>query len=471
MYSTFFGVEMGKRALITQQLALHTTSHNIANANTPGYSRQISSMVSGQPFNVPETNRLELPGQLGTGVKLDFIGRARDMMLERQIQQETSTMQAMDTRVDYLDSVEFIINEPSESSIGEAMNRFWAGWQELSFYPEDVSVRNSLLTSAQQVVQLMQTKDTDLQNLQNQADSTFRTNVARINEIGAQLRDLNVKINQSFGVETEPNDLLDKRDALLRELSGLVDYQGTELNNGLYSITINGHTMVQDEQFVPINVINDPLNNNYATAVWSDDGSTVAFSDGELQGLVDMRDNNVPAYRAALNDLALGLMNAINPVHQAGFALNAAAPSGQDFFTGTGIADIAVNALLIATPTDLAAATNPNAPGDGSNALAIAQLKDANTMSGGTQTIGEFYQNLLAQIGLDGEDAKRSQGTQEELVDSFNKLQESESGVNLDEEMTDLIRYQDAYNAAARVVTTMDDMIDTIINRMGRVGL
>lgn len=470
MYSTFFGIELGKSALIAQQMALHTVGHNIANSNTKGYSRQQTSLVTGYPFNVPEANRLQLPGQMGTGVKVDFISRARDMMLERQIQQEMSRQSSTSTKVDYLNQVEYIVNEPSDSSIGAALDRFWAGWQELSVYPDDVAVRNTVIARSEQLIHLLQTKDADMHNLQMQADTTFRTKIDKINELGQQLRDINVKINQSFGVETLPNDLLDSRDKLLRELSEIVNYQGVEMGNGLYAITINGRTLVQDEEFVPINVVNDPLNNNFAQAVWSDNGSPVVFTEGDLQGLTEIRDAHIPVYRAAMDTLAVEIMNNINTLHSTGFALNAGAPSGLDFFTGTGLADMAVNSTITADPTQIAAATNPSAPGDGSNALAMAQLQHALSMSGGSQTFGGFYQDYVAQVGLDSEEAQRDLTTQDQLVTSFNNLQESQAGVNLDEEMTDMMRYQDGYQAAIRVVTSMDEMIDTIINRMGLVG-
>ncbi len=470
MYSTFFGIELGKTALLAQQMALHTTAHNIANVNTPGYSRQLTSLVTNAPFNLPEANRVQMPGQMGTGVKVDFISRARDMMLERQIQQETSKQSVMDSKVSYLNQVESIINEPADSSIGDALDAFWASWQELSVYPDDVSVRNSLISKTQQLLHLMKNKDSNLQELQNQADTTYRSDVDQINALAGQIRDINIKINQSEGVDTEPNDLLDKRDALLRDLSKLVNFSGTEMENGLYAITINGHTLVQDEEFIPINVVNDPLNNNFAQAVWSDDSTAVGISSGALQGLVEIRDAHLPVYRGALDSIAQELINVINPLHSAGYALNAAAPSGLGFFTGTGLADIEVNAAIVADPTQIAAAVNPTAPGDGSNALAIAQLQNVDSMTGGTQSIGEFYQAFLSQIGLDSQDAQNNQDIQTKLVQSFENLQESQSGVNLDEEMTDMMRYQEGYQAAIRVVTSMDEMIDTVVNRMGVVG-
>jgi flagellar hook-associated protein 1 FlgK len=470
MYSTFFGIELGKTALVAQQMALHTTAHNIANVNTPGYSRQQTSLVTNYPFNLPEANRLQMPAQMGTGVKVDFISRARDMLLERQIQQETSRQSVLDGKVKYLNQVESIINEPADNSIGDALDAFWASWQDLSVYPDDISTRNAVISKSQQLLHLMKTKDADLEALQNQADTNYRSDVDQINDIASQIRDINIKINQSEGVDTQPNDLLDKRDKLLRDLSKLVNFSGNEMSNGLYAITINGHTLVQDEKFIPVNVVNDPLNNNFAQAVWSDDGSTVGVSSGDMQGLVEMRDVNLPVYRGALDSIAQGLINTVNPLQNAGYALNAAAPSGLDFFTGTGLADIDVNAAILADPTQIAAATNASAPGDGSNALAIAQLKDADTMAAGTQTIGEYYQAFLNQIGLDSADAQSNQDTQTKLVQSFENLQESTSGVNLDEEMTDMMKYQQGYQAAIRVVTSMDEMIDTVVNRMGVVG-
>lgn len=466
MYSTFFGLELGKSALITQQLALHTTAHNITNANTPGYSRQVSSLEAGNPF-LPGTNRMQVPVQLGTGVRLATVQRARDMILEHQIQQETSTLGTHSAQTDYFTQINEVINEPTDESIGQALSDFWAGWQELSVNPEDTAVRASLLSTAQQLTNLFRSKDLALQNLQQTADDAVRANAEKINLLGSQLRDINVRINQSLGVDTEPNDLMDQRDELLRQLGELTNYEGHQMPNGLYDITIGGHTLVQDSVFVPVTVANDPLNNNYAALTWSDDGSSVLIEEGEIKGLETMRDLILPTYRQALNDMALGLVTVVNPLQSSGYGLNAAAPTGLDFFTGTTAQDIQVNSALLADCKLVAAAQNPSAPGDGSNALAIAQLQNSLIMSGGSETLGSFYQNLVAQVGLDTQHNESTEKAQSSLLDQLQLQQDSISGVNLDEEMTDMIRYQDGYQAAIRVISVMDEMLDTIINRMG----
>jgi flagellar hook-associated protein 1 FlgK len=466
VYSTFFGLEIGKRALLTNQLALHTTAHNISNANTPGYSRQLITLAATDPF-LPMSNRLQIPTQLGTGVKVDYVSRARDMILEKQIHNETATKGETDVKLDAFTRIEALIHEPSDESVGKALSDFWAGWQELSTHPEDVAVRNSVIGTAQRLTRLMNTKDTELQSLQKSADEDIRSRVDKINQLGEQLRDINVQINQSLGVETQPNDLFDKRDALLGDLAKLTNYEGHVMPNGLYDITISGHTLVQDATFVPLTVVDDPLNSNYAQITWSDDGSIASVTGGEIKGLTDIRDTNIPVYRQALDDLAQGLMNNVNPLQAAGYGLNGAAPTGINFFTGTGSNDIQVNTTLVTTPTLSAAASNPSAPGDGSNALAIALLQQAKPMAAGTQTFGEYYENIVAQVGLDSQHNEMSNDTQKALVQSLEAQRDSVSGVNLDEEMTNMMKFQDGYQAAIRVISTMDSMLDTVINRMG----
>jgi flagellar hook-associated protein 1 FlgK len=465
-YSTFFGFELGKRALDAEQLALHTTSQNIANASTPGYSRQSAVMVETNPFTVVQAN-MTTPGQLGTGVKVSEFTRARDMLLEGQVRQETSTASNLDSQVKYLGQVESVIQEPTDSSIGTALSNFWGSWQDLSANPEDTAARNSVLGRAQQLVDTLKSKDTNLSELQTSTDQEFRTQVQQINSLGSKIRDLNVQINQEVGVGLQPNDLMDQRDQALSDLSKITNCQVQQMGNGLTSVTISGHTLVQDGIFVPISVTNDALNNNYAKATWSDDNTDVTFSDGQMKGLTEIRDTYIPSYRTSLNDLAQGLMATINPLHAAGYAYNAAAPSGEAFFSGTGLQDMAVNPTLVGNPAGLAVATNPSAPGDGTNALAIAQQQNALTMSGGTLTLDSFYQSFVAQIGLDSQSQTQSQSNQTAVVQSLTTQQQSISGVNLDEEMSNLMKYQEAYNAAARIITTMDDLVNTIINKMG----
>jgi flagellar hook-associated protein 1 FlgK len=466
MYSTFFGLEIGRRALMTSQLALDVTAHNIANANTDGYSRQKISLTATTPMLV-SMNRMEIPAQLGTGVKLSAVTRAKDMLLEKQIQTETATQSQSDATVSEFSQVENVVNEPSSTALGSALDSFWAGWQELSTSPEDVSTRNSLVTTAQSLTQLLNTKDKDMASLQANEDAGVRTAVDQINNLASQIRDLNVQINQSLGVEATPNDLYDKRDTLLGQLSQLTNFEGHQMSNGLYDITIDGHTLVQDNTFVPLTVANDPTNNNYAAITWSDDGSKANITDGKIQGLVDMRDNYIPKYRQSLNDLATGIMTSVNALQSSGYALNAATASGINFFTGTGAGDIQVNAAIVADATLISAAQSASAPGDGANALAMAQLQSTKTMSAGTQTFGDFYDNFVAQVGLDSQNNTNTNNTQKTLVSSLTTQRDSISNVSLDEEMTNMIQYQDGYNAAARVITTMDSMLDTIINHMG----
>jgi flagellar hook-associated protein 1 FlgK len=466
MESTFFGLEIGRRALITEQTALETTAHNIANANTPGYSRQIVSLAATSPLLVSE-NRAEIPAQLGTGVELEAVTRARDMLLESQIQQETATQARTDTTVSDFSQVEGIINEPSSEALGNALSNFWAGWQDLSSHPDDMATRNSLVSNAQQLTQMFNTTDANLAALQQTEDTSVRTQVDQINQIASQIRDVNVQINEAQGVATTPNDLYDKRDALLEQLSQLTNFDGHQMSNGLYDITIGGHTLVQDNTFVPLTVTNDPANNNYAVITWSDDGTSASITSGKIQGLVDMRDKYIPSYRTALNNLATGIMNNVNALQSTGYALNAAAPSGINFFTGTGAGDMAVNAALVADSTQVAAAQSASAPGDGSNALAMAQLQNSQTMSAGTQTFGDFYDSFVAQIGADSQANTNTNNTQKTLLDTMTTQRDSVSSVSIDEEMTNMIQYEKGYQAAAKIINTMDTMLDTVINHMG----
>jgi flagellar hook-associated protein 1 FlgK len=160
-------------------------------------------------------------------------------------------------------------------------------------------------------------------------------------------------------------------------------------------------------------------------------------------------------------------MTSVNALQSSGYALNAATASGINFFTGTGAGDIQVNAAIVADATLISAAQSASAPGDGANALAMAQLQSTKTMSAGTQTFGDFYDNFVAQVGLDSQNNTNTNNTQKTLVSSLTTQRDSISNVSLDEEMTNMIQYQDGYNAAARVITTMDSMLDTIINHMG----
>jgi flagellar hook-associated protein 1 FlgK len=274
-----------------------------------------------------------------------------------------------------------------------------------------------------------------------------------------------------LGAGDQPNDLLDERDRLLDKLAELAGAESHTQANGEAIVSIGGHALVVGRTTFGLQTVPDAANSNLSRIVWAD-GQPFAAPRGELVGLLDARDRVIPAQQTGLNNLAATLINEVNRRHRAGFGLNNA--TGLDFFAGTDAMSIRLNAP-IADPvnglTNIATATTANAPGDGNVARDIFEIQQDLTMNGGTATLNQFFTAQVGQLGLELRHAGGAAADRALVAESLDRQRDSIGGVNLDEEAANLAQSQRAYEAAARVMTAVDDMIDRIINGMGRVGL
>lgn len=470
MRSSFFGLELGRRAIQTQQRALDVTGHNIANANTEGYTRQIADMSASLPYTVPAFNSPMTPLQVGTGVDITAIRRIREGFLDYQIRNETNTLGYWESKRDALEKIEVILREPSDSGLRSVMDQYWSSMQELSKNPESEGiralVRETGITLANTFNQLSQ----QLTDLQNDADTSVSIKVSEANNYASQINALNQQISVLQAAGQNANDLRDKRDLLLDQLSRLMDIVYTEDTAGVVSVTVGGTNYV-DNTGVVNNIVKAGAALNWTL------GGPVTISNGELYGLQEVRDTITVNYLADLNSLASSFSTEINNLHDAGFGmLGAATPAFNPFFEANGggaitAANITVSATVMADLRNIAAASNAaDVPGDGSNALAMAQLKQALTMNGNTVTFDDFYRSLVSRLGVQSQEAIRVSENQNFLLAQLKNNRNEVSGVSLDEEMTNMIRFQHAYSAAARMITVMDEMIDVIVNRMGLAG-
>jgi flagellar hook-associated protein 1 FlgK len=471
MISTFLGIETAMRAIMAQRKATETAGHNIANANTPGYSRQRVNLTgSFDPYAVPSLGRPELPGQLGTGVRITDIERVRDQFLDLQVRNESANLGYWEVKRDGLQKVEVILNEPGDNGLNNIMTAFWNAWQELSKNPESLAVRSEVRQRGITLAETIQHLHRQLTQLQADLNFNVGVTVDKINTIATQLADLNWQIARSVVVGDNPNDLRDRRDLLIDELAKLVDISVTEQADGTVAVAIGGRNLVEGIKADALQVVSDPLNNNFYAVQWSD-GTPVDFTSGSLAGMIWTRDTGVANILGQLDELAETLINEVNATHQAGYGLDGS--TGNDFFTGTGAADIAVAAGILSDLNTIAAASDAaKLPGDGTNALKLAQLKDALTMPPGspTGTFGDYYRSLVATLGIDTEQALRMAENEEILVNQLENRRQAVMGVSIDEEMANIVKFTHAYQAAARALTTLDEQLDIIINRMGLVG-
>ncbi|MGI5922255.1 MAG: flagellar hook-associated protein FlgK [Syntrophomonadaceae bacterium] len=607
--STFMGLEIGKRSIMTHQTALNITGHNVANANTAGYTRQVANITTTAPWHTPVLTGNAAVGQMGTGVQVSDIQRLRDAFVDAQIRHENKTEGYWESLQNTYAKIEVILNEPSENGLRSVMDQFWQAWQDLSASPESDAVRAVVAERGAALADTFNHTYRQLVDLREDLNASVKVKVDEINSIAQQIKDLNLQILTITNAGKQPNDLLDKRDLLLDDLSKIVDitiYE--EPDTGMVAVQAGDRNLVQGIEMTKMSVEAD--SNGMYMVVWADTKTKarLSTSGGELAGLLDARgktelpqDANskykeiIPTLLNELNTMAKTIVITTNNIHRGGYSLNnqTAYPDGTNFFdqpadfTGNWAEKIKVSDDIANDIKNIAAAEystwdstgKKSNFGDGNNALKIAQLKqtlnasevlatsgdlsltltfpgttsgditvtyagapvtihldapaenyndlqklansiqaalDASTdleknvkvrcdgkslvfysasdkfggvtdagLLGTTSfttspaspndmvtdtTVDDYWRLIAAEIGVQSQEAIRMTTNQELLLSQLEEKRQSVSGVSLDEEMTNMIKYQHAYNAAARFITTIDEQIETIVNRLGLVG-
>jgi flagellar hook-associated protein 1 len=471
MPSTFFGMEIGRRALSASQLAIQVTGNNTANVNTPGYSRQVVKFSQTDPYTDP-TIAYPRPGQLGTGVTIASINRIRDEFIDRRIYGANSSQYALNNLRDVVARVEQAYGEPSTAGIGQLMTNFFNSFSDLSANPESGALRSTVRNRAQTLVSSIRAASTTLEAITPDIQAKVDAQVKEINDLGKQIGLMNKQIRVAVALGDSPNDLQDARGTLLNQLSQLVDVQITNTvdpssgkGTGEVQINVGGFLLVQGDgtQDLPTTISTSTNTLGLQTA----NGDDIPLRGGALYGLVKAT-TLVTGYTNDLNTLVSNLITAVNTQHRVGYGLDGV--TSRDFFSGSNAADIALSTTVQSDLNAIAAATPPIppapfAPGNGDNARALAAL--SHTPVVGTFTLSGYYNDRVATIGTDLRAYKLDADNQEKVLNQLQNLQSSVSGVSLDEEMTNMLQYQRIYQAAARVINIMDDTLNRIINGIG----
>jgi flagellar hook-associated protein 1 FlgK len=453
-------MSMAGQALVTQQQGISVTSHNIANVNTPGYSRQRLNMTTNTPLN-------SSLGLMGNGVSGDAIERIYDRFLNAQILNENQELGRWDAQKQAVESLEMIFNETHGSGLSQAMSEFWNAWQALTNNPADPTERQILVTRGQILASTFNKLDSDLSQSQQDLDLAIQETVTDINRLSEQLADLNQKIVAAEAGTHTANDYRDQRDLVLKELSELIDINAFEDANGGVSVLIaNGRPLVAGTALWQLSTETNP--SGLQDVVWVDDvGNRVNISNdisgGKLKGWLETRDVVITDQMNRLDTLAQTLMTEVNNLHQSGFDLNGIA--GEVFFDGTGTAaDIEVNANILGDHDLIAAASDAlTVPGDNRKAIEIANLQHQLVMGGNSATFNDYYSSLVRDVGNEVLKSDSYHTHQSEMVAQLDNYRESISGVSLDEEMINLIKFQNAFSAAAKLVSTADELMQTVI--------
>ncbi len=471
---------IGTSALLTSQGNLATTSQNISNVNTEGYTRQRVE----QGTRIPNFSGDQY---FGTGVQISSVDRIYDNFLASQVRTYTSQEAQQNTFMSYSQQVDDLLGA-SDLSISSGLSEFFNAANEVADDPTSISARQVMLTQGSLLANRFNTMDTRLTQLDAQIDYDLTVSVDEINNIAVGIADLNQAITEARGQGAEPNDLLDQRDRLITELSSLVSVTAIEQSNGSVNILVgNGQALVAGVSSVRLSTITDNSTSPPRLGVGFGNNQidiTAQLTGGKVGGALEFRRNTVDDTRSELDLLAQSVVEGINAVHnntsnianggQGSVDLNG--NDGVDFFNPANITAATIS-MAITDPRQIAASSkfdaatgtvNISGPGNNENALALANLEQDKTLvqvaPGVTRSLSEQYGVLVSDVATRTRQAEVSQETQLALLQQTKQRFDAVGGVNLDEEAAQLIKYQQSYQAASQIIVVSNTIFQSLIN-------
>jgi flagellar hook-associated protein 1 len=439
--STFMGLQTALRGLIAQQEALDITGHNISNANTLGYSRQEVTTSASRPLRINTgTSAGNGKAELGTGVDVDGVTRARDRFLDLQYRAQAMRLGGLAARTRGMETIEGALAEPGETGISAELTKFWSAWESFGNNPEDSAARQAVVEAGKALGVSLAELNQQLTGAAEVAEGEYAAITGKGGEVEAKAKEialLNGVIRSSVTEGAQPNDLLDRRDLLLDELAELGQASVTEKEDGTVEVGFGDAA--------------EPL----VSGTEVDWPQELGEPKGKLGALLELTEagGTIESFRAELNGFAEGLADAVNAIHT-----KAGGPAFFTYEAGKGAAtlNVGVTAAEVVNSSD-------GSVGGGDIAAAIGALR------GGA--VDRSYASFVTRVGTEMNEARNGETNAQALLNAVEERRESTSGVSLDEEMTNLQRFQRGYEASARAMTALDEALDVLINRTGRVGL
>ena len=461
--SSFSGLNIGLSSLYASRRALELTGQNISNVNTEGYSRQRADL---QSVGGPTTPALHAKYEgAGNGVMVAGVDRLRDMFLESRALTERGTAAGLAGDRVLLGRVEAVLAEPGDAGLQRQLADFWDGWDDVANKPDSLAARSQLVERAQTLAAGINGAVDGLDAQYDASHQQLSATVLDVNAVAAGVADFNRAIVSATRSGLSPNDLLDKRDVLVQRLGELAGVTVKHGEEGSVDVMLGDTALVSGSTSSPLQVSGDggtPPGSTDVAVVWSD-GTGEAAVGGAAASLQRGLNDVLPRYRAQLTDLAATVLSQVNAVHGPG-AFDQAGRAAKPFFSMPG-GRLVVD---VTDPTEVAASDSAGAAGTGDRGGArAAQLAELATAKGGAD---ELYRRTVVALGVEAQAAGRRVEIQDNILAQVDAARESESGVSLDEEMTSMLAFQKAYEGAARFVSAIDQMLDTLINRTGVVG-
>ena len=440
---------MSVQSLLADQAALQVTSNNIANANTPGYTREV-------PVLTENTPTVENGISYGAGVTLQKVSSIRDSILDLRISEENQQQSGAQAQVDSLNQVQQLFSD-SSTGIGADMSAFFNSLSQLSTNPTSLPQRQAVLTAAQNLAGAFNQTSTQLSNIQSSLNLNVSQDVNQINSLTQQIAKLNAQVAQMQKLGQEPGTLLDQETQLVQQLSQLTNVNVIQTESGQTITTGNGAALVVGGQSFNLTAQADATGTMHVFSQGAD--ITSAITQGKLGGTLQVRDQDIPSVMTQLDTLASQFATAFNTAHAAGTDLNG--NPGGAFFSAVAGAGAAASFSVVITDPNAIAASSDGSAGSNGNIANLSAVQTTELPSGVSPT--DSFSNIVFNVGnlTQQAQAEATAGTS-----SLNQLQDqwgAISGVSIDEESTNLITYQRAFEAAARVISTVDELTQTVI--------
>jgi flagellar hook-associated protein 1 FlgK len=466
MGSTFGGINTALTSLYAQRRGLEVTGQNIANANTEGYTRQRVRMQA-------QTGTLH-PGvystttQVGSGVSVSEVERGRNPYLEARGRTEHANSAYLSSQKSSYQLIESVLAEPSDTALQARMHEMWDAWNDVANNFQDPSTRTALMERSRTVAITLNDAHMSLSNHFDSLHGEMDAYVTQVNELGRSIADMNRQITVARNAGLPVNEIQDERDRKVMQVAELAGASAQAKADGSVNIYIGSTALVEDFQAREL-ALAGPTTLDAVTATtkvavrWTDTGGDAAAG-GTMGAMLDTMNVMIPGIVADLDKVAAGIAQTVNDAQKSGFCFNGT--PGDDFFSGTTAADLAVK---ITSSDEVAFSKgDPNDPTTPALDHGVAdELADVGTSGSGPDA---DYQAMIGRLGVAAQAASRRSEIQDSVTDQVDTSRAAESGVNLDEEMTHMLTYQRGYEAASRVLTTIDSMLDQLINRTGLVG-
>jgi flagellar hook-associated protein 1 FlgK len=463
-------MDVGKRSMMNSQTALQTVSHNVANKNTEGYSRQRVDVQANEPIGLGKL-------RIGSGARATSVTRINNQFIEKQIEREGNALGNKTSKAEMMMRVEQVYNEQVNKGLNKFMGEFFNAYREMSNSPENLALRGLVKEAADFMTKDFKRINGQLTKIQSEADFQIATEVADINAITREIAQLNDKIKSVELNAIEANDERDRRELLIKNLSEKMNIRYGESEDGIMTITA-GNTAVlvsgsqqRDLQVAASGARAGKREGNMdiyykPTDVASAVNITQQITGGRLGGLLEVRDQFINHTLGEMDTLAQTLTDEVNRAHVQGY--DRYNQRGRELFQTDGIsgaaATIRLNDAIVQDTGLIVAAAQPNAPGDNRIANLISAMQYEGKLADGQSTFDDFYGNIVGQVGITASRSNSEQESQKGIVEQLKNIRESISGVSLDEETAKMIEYQKSFDASARLIRTADEMMDTVLN-------